>query len=147
MIDHALIRVVERSMWWPGQGQWQERHLSVGSTATARRWAVAGGVSGPGAETFVLIANTSNAAGTATLTVLRSHGNGPATTHQVSLPPNSRVNVPASQVPGLLENGSAIFGMLVESSGPEIVVERATYRDFGGMVWAAGHASLGTPLP
>ena len=139
--------VVERSMWWPGQGLWQEGHLSVGSTATAQRWAVAGGVSGPGAETFVLIANTSNTAGTATLTVLRSHGNGAATTHQVALPPNSRVNVPAGQVPGLLENGSAIFGMLIDSNGPEIVVERATYRDFGGMIWAAGHASLGTPLP
>jgi hypothetical protein len=138
--------VVERSMWWPGQGQWQEGHLSAGSTATARRWAVAGGISAPGTETYVLIANTSNVAGTATLTVLRAY-DGPPVTATVNLPPNSRVNVPASQVPGLLENGSAIFGMLIESDGPEIVVERATYRDFGGMVWAAGHASLGTPLP
>jgi hypothetical protein len=107
---------------------------------------VAGGVSGPGVETYVLIANTSSAAGTATLTVLRASGAAP-TTSTVNLPPNSRVNVPASQVPGLLENGNASFGMLIESDGPEIVVERATYRDFGGLVWAAGHASLGTPLP
>jgi hypothetical protein len=27
------------------------------------------------------------------------------------------------------------------------VVERATYIDFNGVIWAAGHASLGTPLP
>ncbi len=138
--------VVERSMWWPGQGQWQEGHLSAGSTATSRRWAVAGGVSGNGSETFVLIANTSGFAGTATLTVLRTE-DGPLTTHTVALPPNSRVNVPAGAVPGLLQNGSAVFGMLIESDGPEIVVERATYSDVGGMVWAAGHASLGTPLP
>jgi Tol biopolymer transport system component len=138
--------VVERSMWWPGQGRWQEGHLSAGSTVTSRRWAIAGGISGPGTETFVLIANTSNVAGTATLTVLRSH-DGPVTTAPVALPPNSRVSVPASHVAGLLEGGSTIFGMLIESDGPDIVVERATYLDFGGMVWAAGHASLGTPLP
>jgi hypothetical protein len=142
----AVGIVVERSMWWPGQGQWQEGHLSAGSTTTSRRWAVAGGVSGPGAETYVLIANTSNSAGVATLTVLRAY-DGPPTFATVDLPANSRVNVPASQVPGLLENGSAVFGMLIESNGPEIVVERATYLDFGGFVWAAGHASLGTPLP
>ncbi|MEO5821443.1 MAG: hypothetical protein ABIT71_13140 [Vicinamibacteraceae bacterium] len=142
----AVGIVVERSMWWPGQGQWTEGHLSAGSTATSLRWAVAGGVSGPGAETYVLIANTSNAAGTATLTVLRTHDGAP-TIATVALPANSRVNVPASQVDGLLESGSAVFGMLIESDGPQIVVERATYLDFGGMVWAAGHASLGTPLP
>ena len=134
-------------MWWPGQGQWTEGHLSAGSTVTAQRWAVAGGVTGPGTETYVLIANTSNTAGTATLTVLRSHGNGAATTSTVALPANSRVNVPTSQVPGLAETGGTVFGMLIESNGPEIVVERATYIDFNGFVWAAGHASLGTPLP
>ena len=52
-----------------------------------------------------------------------------------------------SQVPGLADPGGTSFGVLVESDGPDIVIERATYMDFGGMVWAAGHASLGTPLP
>jgi hypothetical protein len=145
-LDNVGI-VVERSMWWPGQGQWQEGHLSAGSTSTARRWVVAGGVLNSTTETYVLIANTSNTAGTATLTVLRSHDGGGTTTHQVSLPPNSRVNVPTSQVPGLSETGGTLFGMLIESDGPEIVVERATYTNFGSMIWAAGHASLGTPLP
>ena len=137
--------VVERSMWWPGQGRWYEGHLSAGSTTTARRWAVAGGVVGAGVETYVLIANTSNIAGNATVTVLRSH-DGPAVQRIVALPANSRVNVPMSLVPGLPEPGGTTFGVLIESDGPEIVIERATYTDFGGLVWAAGHASLGTPL-
>ena len=51
-----------------------------------------------------------------------------------------------SQLPGLAEPGGTSFGVLIESDGPEIVIERATYMDFGGIVWAAGHASLGTPL-
>ena len=138
--------VVERSMWWPGGGQWTEGHLSAGSTVTARRWAVAGGVIGAGVETYVLIANTSPVAGTATVTALRSHDGGVAAVRNVFLPANSRVNVPMSQLPNLAEAGSTTFGVLIESDGPEIVVERATYSDFGGMVWAAGHASLGTPL-
>ena len=133
-------------MWWPGQGRWYEGHLSAGSTVTARRWAVAGGVVGAGVETFVLIANTSNVAGTATVTVLRSH-DGPAAGQTIPLPANSRVNVPMSQVPGLAEPGGTKFGVLIESDGPEIVIERATYTNFGGIVWSAGHASLGTPLP
>ena len=111
--------VVERSMWWPGQGRWQEGHLSAGSTVTARRWAVAGGVVGAGVETFVLIANTSNVAGTATVTVLRSH-DGPAAGQTVPLPPNSRVNVPMSQVPGLAEPGGTNFGVLIKATGPKL---------------------------
>jgi len=138
--------VVERSMWWPGQGRWYEGHLSAGSTTTARRWAVAGGAVGPGVETYVLIANSSNVAGNATVTVLRSH-DGPSASQTIRLPANSRINVPMSQVPGLPEPGGTTFGVLIESDGPEIVIERATYTDFGGIVWSAGHASLGTPLP
>jgi Tol biopolymer transport system component len=137
---------VERSMWWPGEGQWYEGHLSAGSTRTARRWAVAGGVVDAGVETFVLVANTSNVAGNVTLTVLRSH-DGPAPARTIALRANSRVTVPMSQVPGLAEPGGTSFGVLIESDGPAIVVERATYTDSGGLVWSAGHASLGTPLP
>ncbi|MFI5075932.1 MAG: hypothetical protein ACHQRO_01255 [Vicinamibacteria bacterium] len=138
--------VVERSMWWPGGGRWTEGHLSAGSTMTARRWAVAGGVIGAGVETYVLIANTSNFAGNATVTALRSDDGGPAASQVVPLPANSRVNVPMSQLPGLAVPGGTSFGVLIVSDGPEIVIERATYMDFGGIVWAAGHASLGTPL-
>ena len=56
-------------------------------------------------------------------------------------------NVPMSQLPGLAGPGGTSFGVLIVSDGPQIVIERATYMDFGGIVWAAGHASLGTPLP
>ena len=94
---------------------------------TARRWAVAGGVIGAGVETYVLIANTSNIAGNATVTALRSHDGGPAASQTIPLPPNSRVNVPMSQLPGLAEPGGTNFGVLIESDGPEIVIERATY--------------------
>lgn len=140
--------VVERSMWWPGGGQWQEGHLAAGSTATARRWALADGfVDGSsGAETYVLIANTSNTAGTATITTLPPFTGGSITAASIPLPPNSRISVPMSQYfPQPLLG--VTFGTLIESDGPEIVVERAMYRNVLGILWGAGTAALGTPLP
>ena len=111
----------------------------------AGRWPA--GAVGPGIETYILIANTSTSPGTATVTVLRVARRPGRSGQTVPLPPNSRVNVPMSQVPGLAEPGGTNFGVLIESDGPEIVIERAIYTNFGGMIWAAGHASLGTPLP
>ena len=60
--------VVERAMWWP-DGDWHEGHLSAASTVTGPFWAFADAeVGGPAlAETYVLIANTSVTAGTATV--------------------------------------------------------------------------------
>ena len=140
--------VVERSMWWPGQGQWQEGHLSAGSTVTARRWAVAGGVVGANGsgETYVLIANTSATAGTVTVTELSELGGITPATRTIAIPANSRVSVPMSQIVTGASLGIG-FGTLVESDGPEIVVEQAVYANFGGITWAAGSDVLATPLP
>ncbi len=136
--------VVERSMWWPGEGLWHEGHLAAGATAAARRWALAEGEVDGQTETYVLIANPSAVAATATLTLVREGSEAPHETRQVALPPNSRVNVPMSQYEPV---GGRRFGVIVESDGPDIVVERAMYTTAGGVVWAAGTAALGTPLP
>ncbi|MEO5821801.1 MAG: hypothetical protein ABIT71_14965 [Vicinamibacteraceae bacterium] len=142
----AVGIVVERSMWWPGQGQWYEGHLAAGATATSLRWGLAAGLVAPGTETYVLIANTSASAGNATVTALPSAGGTPSTL-TVALPANSRVTVPMSQVVGPPSQPGASFGTLVESDGPQIVVERAIYSDHEGVVWSAGSAALATPLP
>ena len=144
----AVGIVVERSMWWPGQGQWREGHLAAGATGTALRWALAAGVVGFGNETYVLIANTSGTTGTATIRTLPGVGGAPQT-RTVTLPANSRVTVPMSSVVGMPAGIEPIrvFGAIVESDGPEIVVERAIYTDVDGIVWSAGSAALGTPLP
>jgi hypothetical protein len=68
-------------------------------------------------------------------------------TTTVPIPANSRVSVPMSQFPALNQFGGTSFGVLVESDGPDIVVERAMYTNVNGIVWAAGTAALGTPLP
>ena len=58
-------------MWWP-KGQWHEAHLSAGATTTGTKWALAEGeVDARDGDTYILIANTSATAGTATVTLLR----------------------------------------------------------------------------
>ena len=49
-----------------------------------------------------------------------------------------------SQYPG---TANRRFGVVVESDGPSIVVERAMYSNANGIVWAAGTAAVATPLP
>ena len=71
--------IVERTMWWP-DGGWYESHNAPGSTQTGARWALAEGEVGgaSGAQTYILIANTSAFAGQARVTVLLE-GGGEAT--------------------------------------------------------------------
>ena len=85
--------VVERAMWWP-KGEWHEAHVSAGATTTGTRWALADGEISDGGDTYILIANTSTTAGTATVTLLEE-GGAPLPII-VDLPASSRVNVPVS---------------------------------------------------
>jgi Tol biopolymer transport system component len=138
--------IVERAMWWPA-GNWYEAHLSAGATTTGTRWAFANGRTtvGPGLDTYVLIANTSPIAGTATVTLYPGLG-GP-TPRTVQLPANSRVNL---RIRDMFDPYIAMgYAVVVESDGVQIVVERAEYQTFGvhpGWFWSSGMASLATKL-
>jgi WD40 repeat protein len=140
--------VAERAMYWPGGFfDYYEGHSSAGSTTTALAWVVAGTEHGgpTSAQTFVLIANTENRPGEATVTGLpdfQTGGPAPATL-VLALPPSSRTTIPlTTSTPGR-------FGVLVQSTGAspvQIVVESAVYRS-GGILWSAGENALGTPVP
>ncbi len=146
--------LVERSMWWP-KGNWYEGHLAAGATTTGTKWALAEGevnnIPGSEAETYILIANTSDTPGTATVTAYWSDGTAPQSV-VVDLPAHSRQNVPISTtfpyrpVPPQLGTVERDFGAIIESSGPPIVVERSIYSNANGVTWAAGTAALGTKL-
>jgi len=143
--------VVERTMWWPSPeisaNFWTEAHNSAGSTITGTRWALAEGEVGGSrsAETYILIANTSDIAGRARVTLFFEDGT--AAEKIVDLLPRSRqsVNVSADFAP--LQNRR--FAAIVESLGStpaQIVVERAMYTSPGGQTWAAGTNALATRL-
>ncbi len=137
--------VVERAMWWPGDStSWHEAHNSAGATATGTKWAVASGEVGGarGHETYLLIANTSTYAGSATVTLMLEDGTSKAKTYQ--LPPSSRTNVAVGPDFGAAVTGRR-FGAVIESRSTtpaQIVVERAMYS--GG--FAAGTNALATKL-
>lgn len=148
---NAVPIVVERAMYWPGSFfDYYEAHGSAGSTGTAQRWVVSGVENNIplNTQSFVLIANTENRAGTARLTFLYPEPLPTATPIEVTLPANSRTTVP---VPGGQGPSISFFGVLVESVGAtpvELVVESAVYRSLpGGPLWGAGGNALATPIP
>jgi hypothetical protein len=142
-------------MYWPGPAGigWLEAHNSPGTTETGTVWAIAGGEMGGanGAQTFVLIANTSNFAGRARVTVLREGGT--PLVKEIDLQADSRQNVNIGDHPEFAPVANARFGVLIESlnqptgTPAQIVVERATYsNDANGTVWAAGSNSLASKI-
>ncbi len=140
--------IVERALWWPGTfATWHEAHNSAGAIETGEAWALAEGEVGGarGVETYILIANTSNTAGTARVTL--TFEDGAQATRDFVLPANSRSNVAvATDFPAAANRR---FGAIVESLGApaaQIVVERAMYNNAGGVFWAAGTSALATKL-
>ena len=124
--------------------------ISVHTTATGTRWALAGGQTGSANGTtwltYALIANTSPFAGQAQVTIYTETGY--TETRTVSLPAQSRTNVSfADLFPASMNTR---FGAVVQSVGsptpPQIVVERSMYANTGGLLWSAGTALVATRL-
>jgi hypothetical protein len=89
-----------------------------------------------------MIANTSSTDGSADVTL---YYNGTSKTKTFPLHANSRVNVQVSaEFPEVVNAGG--FGSIIQSDGPQIVVERAIYGNANGQVWAAGSDALRTKL-
>ncbi len=141
--------LVERAMWWPGPtaATWMEAHNSPGATATGTRWGLADGELGKvgeGPDTYILVANTSAAAGNVRVTLFFDDGT-PAAVRTFTVAGNSRFNVDVRTY--FPEATFKRFGALVESlDGRQIVVERAMYSNAGGVFWAAGSNALATRL-
>jgi hypothetical protein len=138
--------IVERALWWPS-GQWHEAHLSAGATETGTKWGFAGQTTLLlNNDMYLLIANTSNSAGTATIKILPC-GLAPCREVVVPLPANSRVTVQTSAWLPLLGTNTyqGTFGGIIEADVP-IVVEQANYTTSGGRVWELGSSALATKL-
>lgn len=145
--------IVERAMWWPGgPGTWHEAHSSAGATTTGVRWALAEGEVNlaRNLETYILIANTSEATARVRVTLLFEDGTIAVREFGAAgeIPGRSRFNVPVGA--SFPEAAGRRFGAIVESLGDvpaQLVVERAMYWDAAGQRWAAGTNALATPLP
>ena len=125
---NAVPIVVERVMWWPSP-HWNEGHNSPGETTTGIKWGLAEGESGGARnkQTYILVANTSDFAGSARVTLLFEDGT--TAERVVALRPKSRINVPVD-VANFPTSANRRYGAVVESLGAtpaQIVVERAQY--------------------
>jgi hypothetical protein len=134
---NAVPVVVERTMWWP-DGDWYEAHNAPGATAAGPRWAIADGDVGTPrlAQTYVLLANTSSFSGDVLVTVMLEDGSSHAKIFTVNA--SSRVNLNITDE--FFVPNSQPFGVLVEALGAtpvQLVVERSTYWNAGGVIWAA----------
>jgi hypothetical protein len=144
---NAVPIVVERVMWWPSP-VWIEGHNSPGETTTGTRWGLAEGESGGerSKATYILVANTSDFAGSARVTLLFEDGT--TAERVVALRPKSRINVPVD-VANFPTSANRRYGAVIESLGAnpaQIVVERAQYWNANGVAWAAGTNALATKL-
>jgi uncharacterized repeat protein (TIGR03803 family) len=154
-VTNGVPVIVERAMWWPGPAAasnfWYEAHNSPGATGSATRWIIAGAELGgtDDADTFVLIANLADRAGSA---FLRLFGDGIETglpnDAYLPLPPKSRTTVNLRTWFGLLSPGR--YAVMVETKDLDplpLVVERATYASPGGVFWGRGGNALASPVP
>jgi uncharacterized repeat protein (TIGR01451 family) len=144
---NAVPIFVERAMWWPSP-VWYEGHNSPGETTTGTKWGLAEGESGGERSkvTYILVANTSDFAGSARVTLLFEDGT--TAERVIALRPKSRTNVPVD-VASFPTSANRRYGAVIESLGADpaqIVVERAQYWNANGVTWAAGTNALGTKL-
>jgi hypothetical protein len=151
--------VAERVMWFPSprvtSAFWTDAHASPGVTTAATQWAVADVVDGGDAntQTFLLVANASDFAGR--IEVLGIQAPYWSYLYEGILPAQSRLTLPVRSVLPAQDGTGPItsrsLGILVRAIGPgplaQIVVERSTYWDPGGAMWAAGTNVLATPVP
>jgi hypothetical protein len=148
--------LAERAMWWPAlpaAREWQEGHNSAGATRTGEKWGLAEGEEGGplAQQTYVLVANTSDTAGSIQVTVVFENGSMAQLATPIALAPHSRTTLPMGVIfPSVKDKR---FGTIVESLGTtpaQIVVERAIYNDAvingQNVVWAAGSNAIATRL-
>jgi hypothetical protein len=145
--------VAERVMWWP-RGAPYEASLTAGTMETGRRWGVASAPYYPGLpsyQTYLLVANPSDQAGTFTVTLRSGVDPVPIGTcvRTFDMPAHSRTTVDVPLVcEGVfgMQNGG-LFSGTIESSGPGIVAERSTYLTTASQFWTAGASVALTKLP
>jgi hypothetical protein len=144
--------VAERAMWWPGPtaSTWEEAHANMGSAVTATRWATADvEVGGPSSvATFLLIANTTAAAGLVKVTLVFEDAPGTTASRTFRMNPTSRLNVDVGvEFPEARGRRAAAFIESVGSPTLALFVERATYWNADGRMWGAGTAASAVAWP
>ena len=137
-IKSNLPILAERAMYFKYQGR-TGGHNSIGTESPSRTWFFAEGYTGGSFDTWVLLQNPNPAIANVTLTFMCPEG--PAVTHQISVPGGSRKSVHVDEIPGL---ESSDVSTQVSSDFP-VVAERAMYFNYQGK--DGGSDTIGASQP
>jgi hypothetical protein len=144
-IHSDLPITAERAVYLLGTSrQWTSGHVVAGQPSPAQLWFFAEGLTGPSADTQVIVANPTDSVAAAYIRWLRPGGQPPIAEAR-TLAPMSRTVISADAVKGLKNTA---FGMVVFASRPVIAERLVTWpgpratsdESHGG----AGLPSLGT---
>jgi hypothetical protein len=138
-VTFAEPGLAERSMYFGTQALWDAGHESAGVPAPATDWYLAEGATGPFFETFVLVANPTNDAATATFTFLPEAGTPVTRVHDIPAGGRLTINIEAED-PALANLGAV--GTRVTSTVP-VIVERSQYWPYTPDRWYEAHNSFG----
>ncbi|RIK09429.1 MAG: hypothetical protein DCC49_06155 [Acidobacteria bacterium] len=136
--------VAERSSYFKykspaGWGSAMGGSAAIGESEARASWDLAEGYSGPGFDTWTLVANPGSAPVDVTARYLTDEGK--TVIQQFQVPANARQTTLARSLSGLSGHSHSVH---IESSGP-VVAERAMYFQYGGI--PDGHGAQGTPAP
>ncbi len=133
--------VAERAMYFSYRGTVTGGHAAAGVTGTSNKWYLAEGYTGPGFETWLLLANPGDSNASVTVSFMPESGNMIRKDYTVAS--NSRFTIPVNSVEGLGPTG---VSMLAESTnGVGIVAERAVYFNSSGRTDGSCAAGVTSP--
>ncbi len=127
-VTSAQPLVAERAMYFSYKGTVTGGHAASGVTSTSTKWYLAEGYTGPGFETWLLLANPTEGDAAVRVSFMPEDGNVVQKDYTVGA--ESRFTVPVNSIAGLGPTGVSI---LAESTnGVGIVAERAMYFNSDG---------------
>jgi hypothetical protein len=143
VVRSTVPLMADRTMTWDGSAYGSHAETAVG--APALTWYLAEGATHSGFNLFYLLQNPTPHTASVRVRYLRP-APAPPIVIEYDIEPQSRFNIWVNQAdPGL---ASTDVSAVIESVHTvPIIVERAMYRDTGGRLFNAGHASAGITTP
>ncbi len=130
--------LAERPMYFNYQGVWTGGHCVIGASRAGPAWFFAEGYTGPGFHEWLCLQNPGTSEATVEITYLTQEA-GALPARTVKVPAGSRQTVFVNADAG---EGYQLSTRLQVTAGPEVVVERPMYFDYGGK-WTGGHDVVG----
>ncbi len=136
-LSSASDFLAERPMYFNYQGVWTGGHCVIGAASAGAEWFFAEGYTGDGFHEWLCLQNPGASEATVEITYLTQEA-GVLPVRIVKVPAGSRQTVFVNADAG---EGYQLSTRLKVTAGPDVVVERPMYFNYGG--WTGGHDVVG----